>query len=117
MSGVPLWDTLSFKMVILHRSGAKWDYRAEATELRPIFPDDLRRLLKQAGFASTEFYRDYRLNPYRRQTSGHLVVVAEKERAASMLPERPRACLQAAIDPELSHRARQRRRPGCLETG
>jgi glycine/sarcosine N-methyltransferase len=72
-------ETLTFNMIILHKNGGGWDYRAEATELRPIFKEDLQRLLAQTGFASIDFYGDYDFNPYQQDTSGDLVVVAQKE--------------------------------------
>jgi glycine/sarcosine N-methyltransferase len=72
-------ETLTFNMVILHRNGAAWDYRAESTELRPIFKDDLMRLLEQTDFARVDFYGDYSFNPYQQDTSGDLIVVARKE--------------------------------------
>jgi glycine/sarcosine N-methyltransferase len=72
-------ETLTFNMVILHRNGAAWEYRAEATELRPIFKRDLGRLLEETGFASMDFYGDYDFNPYQQDTSGDLIVVARKQ--------------------------------------
>jgi glycine/sarcosine N-methyltransferase len=72
-------ETLTFNMVILHRHGEMWDYAAEATELRPIFSEELKRLLKQTGFADVHFYGDYDQNPYRPDTSGDLIVVARKK--------------------------------------
>jgi glycine/sarcosine N-methyltransferase len=72
-------ETLDFNMVILHKNGAAWDYRAEATELRPIFKEDLERLLEQTGLASMDFYGDYRFSPYQQNASSDLIVVARKE--------------------------------------
>jgi glycine/sarcosine N-methyltransferase len=74
-------ETLTFNMVVLHRSGEKWDYAAGATELRPIFSEDLKRLLESTGFARVDFYGDYDQNPYRPDTSGDLIVVARKKQA------------------------------------
>jgi glycine/sarcosine N-methyltransferase len=72
-------ETLTFNMVVLHSNGAAWRYRAEATELRPIFKADLEWSLEQTGFASMDFYGDYHLNPYQEDTSGDLIVVARKK--------------------------------------
>lgn len=71
-------QTLTFNMVVLHRNGEIWNYAAEATELRPIFSEDLKRLLEQSGFPNVDFYGDYDLNSYQRDTSGDLIVVARK---------------------------------------
>ena len=71
-------ETLTFNMVILHRNGEMWNYAAEATELRPIFSEDLKRLLEQSGFLNIDFYGDYDQNPYQQDTSGDLIVVARK---------------------------------------
>jgi glycine/sarcosine N-methyltransferase len=72
-------ETLTFNMVVLHVRDGAWDYRAEATDLRPIFSDDLRRLLEEAGFASMEFFGDGDHNPYDKQESSDLIVVAQRE--------------------------------------
>ncbi len=72
-------ETLTFNMVILHKNGGVWSYGAEATELRPIFKEDLERLLKQTGFADLDFYGDYGFSPYQRDTSGDLIAVARQE--------------------------------------
>ena len=71
-------ETLTFNMGILHRNGEMWNYTAEATELRPIFSEDLKRLLEQSGFANVDFYGDYDQSPYQQDTSGDLIVVARK---------------------------------------
>jgi glycine/sarcosine N-methyltransferase len=72
-------ETLTFNMVVLHKDDGAWSYRSEATELRPIFKQDLERLLKQTGFADLDFYGDYRFNPYQQDTSSDLIVVARKK--------------------------------------
>ena len=71
-------ETLTFNMVVLHRNGEMWDYAAEATDLRPIFSEDLKLLLEKAGFARVDLYGDYDQNPYRPDTSGDLIAVARK---------------------------------------
>ncbi len=71
-------ETLTFNMVVLHRRDGTWNYRAEATDLRPIFRDDLARLLEDVGFASMQFFGDYDHNPYDEQESSDLIVVARK---------------------------------------
>jgi len=72
-------ETLTFNMVVFHKDGAAWSYRAEATELRPIFKEDLERLLGQTGFSGVDSYGDYHLSPYQQDVSGDLIVVARKE--------------------------------------
>jgi glycine/sarcosine N-methyltransferase len=71
-------ETLTFNMVVLHGRDRTWNYRAEATDLRPIFRDDLARLLEDVGFASIQFFGDYDRNPYDEQESSDLIVVAGK---------------------------------------
>ncbi len=70
--------TLTFNMVVLNKQGHGWSYTADSTELRPIFEDDLRRLLSRAGFVHTGWYGDYALVPYERDSSGDLIVVARR---------------------------------------
>jgi glycine/sarcosine N-methyltransferase len=72
-------ETLTFNMVVLHRNGSTWTYSAGATELRPIFSEELKRLLEQTGFADVHFYGDYEQHSYRSDTSGDLIVVARKK--------------------------------------
>jgi SAM-dependent methyltransferase len=69
-------ETLTFNMVVLHRNGSTWTYSAGATDLRPIFSEDLTQLLQQTGFAEVELYGDYDQNPYRPDRSGDLIAVA-----------------------------------------
>lgn len=71
-------ETLTFNMVVLFRRDGTWNYRAETTDLRPIFRDDLARLLEDVGFASMQFFGDYDHNPYDEQESSDLIVVARK---------------------------------------
>jgi SAM-dependent methyltransferase len=72
-------ETLTFNMLVLHKNDQRWSCRSGSTELRPIFSDDLKRLLEQSGFAKVDFYGDYDLNPYEQDTSGDLIVVAQRE--------------------------------------
>jgi len=72
-------ETLTFNMVVLHRNGDVWDYAAEATELRPILSKDLKRLLERSGLTNVDFYGDYDQNPYQKDASGDLIVVARKK--------------------------------------
>jgi SAM-dependent methyltransferase len=72
-------ETLTFNMVVLHRNGEKWNYNAGATELRPILSEDLKRLLDISGFADVDFCGDYDQNPYQKDTSGDLLVVARRK--------------------------------------
>jgi glycine/sarcosine N-methyltransferase len=71
-------ETLTFNMVVFHGDRGLWDYQTEATELRPIFSEDLNRLLEQSGFGAVDCYGDYDENPCSQETSGDLIVVAKK---------------------------------------
>jgi glycine/sarcosine N-methyltransferase len=70
--------TLTFNMITLHRQNGVWDRRVGSTELRPIFKGDLEGSLHRADFVETEWYGDYGLTPYERDTSGDLIVVAKR---------------------------------------
>jgi len=74
-------ETLTFNMVVLHRNGGMWDYHAGATELRPVFSDDLLQLLQQSGLSGVDCYGDYDQHPYHQETSGDLIVAATKSKA------------------------------------
>jgi len=71
-------QTLTFNMVVFHRDGERWNYWTEATELRPIFSQDLNRLLERCGFGDMQWYGDYQRSPYEPDASGDLIVVATK---------------------------------------
>jgi hypothetical protein len=74
-------QTLTFNMIIFRKQSQKWEYDVRSTELRPIFKDALERHLSGAGFAAKQFYGDYAAHPYERDTSGDLIVVAQREDA------------------------------------
>lgn len=81
-------DTLTFNMVILHKNGAGWEYRIEATELRPVFKEELQRLLRQTALAATDFYGDYQLSSYQPRSSTDLIVLARKEQTRTPTRDR-----------------------------
>jgi glycine/sarcosine N-methyltransferase len=74
-------QTLTFNMIIFRKQSQKWQYDVSSTELRPIFKDELDKRLLHAGFAAKQFYGDYAAHPYERDTSGDLIVVAQREDA------------------------------------
>jgi SAM-dependent methyltransferase len=74
-------QTLTFNMIIFRKRGQKWEYDVRSTELRPIFKDELEKHLLGAGFAAKQFCGDYAAHPYERDTSGDLIVVAQREDA------------------------------------
>jgi glycine/sarcosine N-methyltransferase len=71
-------ETLTFNMVVFRGDDESWDYRREATELRPIFSEELNRLLGQWGLGDVDCYGDYDQTPYEEDASGDLIVVARK---------------------------------------
>ena len=74
-------QTLTFNMIIFRKQSQEWEYDVRSTELRPIFKDELEKHLLGAGFATMQFYGDYAAHPYERDTSGDLIVVAQREDA------------------------------------
>jgi len=69
-------ELITFNMVTLERKGGRWDYRVQATELRPIFQRELAGLLGRAGFEGVTCYGNLRGEPFDPETSGNLVAVA-----------------------------------------
>jgi SAM-dependent methyltransferase len=69
-------DTLTFNMVRLRRTSDGWSQDVEATELRPIFRDDLAAALDAAGFSPAGYYAGYDGAPFDPATSGDLLAVA-----------------------------------------
>jgi len=68
-------ERMTFNMVILQKEAGEWSYTLDLTELRPIFSEELRSLLRQVGFREVEFYGDYSFSPYNNK-SDDLIVVA-----------------------------------------
>jgi glycine/sarcosine N-methyltransferase len=71
-------ETMTFNMARFWRAADGWDFRVDATELRPIFCDELAAALKAAGFESASFYGDYGFSPFETDTSGDLIAVARR---------------------------------------
>ncbi|MFZ5916429.1 MAG: class I SAM-dependent methyltransferase [Chloroflexota bacterium] len=71
-------ETMAFNMARFWRSGDGWDFRVDATELRPIFRDELEMALKTAGFQNITFYGDYAAAPFDAGHSGDLIAVAQR---------------------------------------
>jgi hypothetical protein len=69
-------ETITFNMITLHRQGETWTQSVEATELRPIFRDDLSETLAQAGFGRIECFGGYDASTFDPDESGDLLVVA-----------------------------------------
>jgi glycine/sarcosine N-methyltransferase len=68
--------TITFNMIRLQRSGGGWKQDVEATELRPIFRDELGTSLARAGFGRVAFYGDYQSLAFDPADSGDLIAVA-----------------------------------------
>jgi len=73
-------ELITFNMVTLERKGGRWDYRVQATELRPIFRRELVSLLGRTGFEGVVCYGNLRRAPFVPEASGNLVVVAYRAR-------------------------------------
>jgi glycine/sarcosine N-methyltransferase len=69
-------ETVTFNMVRLWRTGEGWSQSVEATELRPIFRDDLVAALAASGFGDVAFYGGYDGTAFDRAQSGDLIAVA-----------------------------------------
>ena len=67
---------MTFNMVIFRKEGGEWSYTLGSTELRPIFSQELRNLLRQVGFREVEFYGNYRSSPYKKEESDDLIAIA-----------------------------------------
>jgi len=69
-------ERMTFNMVIFRKEGGEWSYTLGSTELRPIFSQELRNLLRQVGFREVEFYGNYRSSPYKKEESDDLIAIA-----------------------------------------
>jgi SAM-dependent methyltransferase len=71
-------ETMTFNMARLWRTTNGWDFRVDATELRPVFRDELEIALQEAGFRTAGFYGDYGFSPFDAEISADLVAVARR---------------------------------------
>ncbi len=71
-------ETITFNMLRLRRGKEGWTQSVEATELRPLFRDELAAALASAGFRHTTFYGSYDGTTFDPQKSNDLIVVASK---------------------------------------
>ncbi len=69
-------ETVTFNMIRLRRTEGGWTQDVEATELRPIFRDDLAAALESTGFGRLTFYGGYDGSPFDLGQSGDLIAVA-----------------------------------------
>ncbi|MBN1484522.1 MAG: class I SAM-dependent methyltransferase [Chloroflexia bacterium] len=70
-------ERITFHLITLRRDGPNWQQRVSTTVHRPIPRDELVGQLRQAGFADVRCYGSWRLEPFDRENSGDLVVVAQ----------------------------------------
>ena len=70
--------TVTFNMIRLRREGETWTQDVEATELRPIFRDELAAALGMAGFFRAAFHGSYDGSPFDAAHSNDLIAVAQK---------------------------------------
>lgn len=92
-------QTLTFNMIIFRKQSQKWAYDVQSTELRPIFKDELEKHLVGAGFGTKQSYGDYAAHPYEHDTSGDLIVVAQREVAYEGVDSADRAFPAFAASP------------------
>lgn len=78
-------ETVTFNMVRLWRVEAGWAQDIQATELRPVFRDDLVAALVSAGFDRLAFYGGYDGSPFSPAHSSDLIAVARRAVALSSL--------------------------------
>jgi glycine/sarcosine N-methyltransferase len=71
-------ETVTFHMIRLRRTEEGWAQDVEATDLRPIFHEDLAAALVAAGFGNVAFYGGYDGSAFEPAQSGDLIAVARK---------------------------------------
>lgn len=70
---------INFNMLTLKRRGNQnWQQSILSTPLRPILSDEFQPMLRAAGFQSLELYGDLTGSPFLAETSGNLVIKANK---------------------------------------
>ena len=71
-------ESLTFNMLRLRRTAEGWSQRIEATELRPVFAQDLASALATAGFDPVSLYGGFDGSSFDPASSGDLIAVAVK---------------------------------------
>ncbi len=68
-----------YNILDIHHSQERRDMRVWSVEYaQMLLRDDYERLLAASGFQNVDFYGSYRFDPYDRETSERLIVVAQK---------------------------------------
>jgi SAM-dependent methyltransferase len=68
-----------FNVVDLHHNDTRKDMDVWSIEYERVYlRDDIETVLKSAGFSTCSFYGSYEFQPYDKETSGMLIVVAQK---------------------------------------
>ncbi len=71
-------ETLRINVLDLFHSENEQDFKVCSFEYRIILQDDYERLLTQAGYSERQYYGDYRFDPYDKERSNRLLVVARR---------------------------------------
>jgi glycine/sarcosine N-methyltransferase len=71
-------ETVTFNMIRLRRERDGWTQNIEATELRPIFRDDLETVLAQTGFSEITLYGGCDGSAFEPAASGDLIAVGKR---------------------------------------
>jgi hypothetical protein len=65
-------------ITLIREAGSPWQQSVVSTPLRPLLRAELEAALLTAGFSSIRTYGDLAGSPYDPDTSGNLVIAAEK---------------------------------------
>jgi glycine/sarcosine N-methyltransferase len=71
-------STLAFNVITFKKVGGKWDFRAGSTQLHAITQKEMAESLDSAGFELAGCFGSYSEEPFDRESSGDLVVVAKR---------------------------------------
>jgi len=72
--------TLAFNVITLRRQGTgEWAQRVETTTLHPWLYGELSRAITAAGFSGLNCYGDMGSTPFDPETSGNLILIANRE--------------------------------------
>ncbi|MBM4169859.1 MAG: class I SAM-dependent methyltransferase [Ignavibacteria bacterium] len=69
---------LTFNILTIYKSEGEWHHSLQSTPLRPVVADELKSVLASLGYEDPKTYGSISLEPFDRQASRDLVIVARK---------------------------------------
>lgn len=67
-------DVMNFNIITFIKENDEWNFKVRSSPLRPLMKEELRKFLKKAGFSKIEFYSNYKLERWKRESVDTVVL-------------------------------------------